>query len=59
VLRALKAFDKPVELYTVQPSRWIRSHHIEQEWFLADYFYACDVQAWTAAAVLYFTAMLM
>ena len=59
VLRALMAFEKPVELYTVQPSRWIRSHHIEQEWFLADYFYACDVQAWTAAAVLYFTAMLM
>lgn len=59
VLRALIAFEKPVELYTVQPSRWIRSHHIEQEWFLADYFYACDVQAWTAAAVLYFTAMLM
>ncbi len=59
VLHALIAFEKPVELYTVQPSRWIRSHHIEQEWFLADYFYACDVQAWTAAAVLYFTAMLM
>jgi glycogen debranching enzyme len=59
VLRALIAFEKPVELYTVQPSRWIRSHHIEQEWFLADYFYACDVQAWTAAAVLYFTALLM
>ncbi len=59
VLQALMAFDKPVELYTVQPSRWIRSHRIEQEWFLADYFYACDVQAWTAAAVLYFTATLM
>lgn len=59
VLRALLAFEQPVELYTVQPSRWIRSHRIEQEWFLADYFYACTVQAWTAAAVLYFTAMLM
>lgn len=59
VLHALIAFEKPVELYTVQPSRWIRSHRIEQEWFLADYFYACDIQAWTAAAVLYFTAMLM
>jgi glycogen debranching enzyme len=59
VLQALHAFDKPVELYTVQPSRWIRSHYIEQDWFLADYFYACDVQAWTAAAILYFTALLM
>jgi glycogen debranching enzyme len=59
LLQALHAFDKPVELYTVQPSRWIRSHHLEQDWFLADYFYACDVQAWTAAAILYFTALLM
>lgn len=59
VLRALLAFEQPVELYTVQPSRWIRSQRIEQEWFLADYFYACNVQAWTAAAVLYFTALLM
>jgi len=58
-LKAILAFEKPVELYTVQPSRWIRSHHIEQEWFLADYFYACSVQTWTAAAILYFTAMLM
>lgn len=59
VLQALHAFAKPVELYTVQPTRWIRSHRIDQDWFLADYFYACDVQAWTAAAILYFTAVLM
>lgn len=59
VLEAMLAFDKPVELYTVQPSRWIRSHHIGQEWFLADYFRACEVQAWTAAAILYFTALVM
>ena len=59
VLEAMLAFDKPVELYTVQPSRWIRSHRIEQDWFLADYFRACDVQAWTAAAILYFTALLI
>jgi hypothetical protein len=38
---------------------WIRSHRIEQEWFLADYFQACNTQAWTAAAVLYFTSMLL
>lgn len=59
VLRAMLAFDNPVELYTVQPSRWIRSHRIEQEWFLADYFYACSVQAWTAGAILYMTSMLL
>ncbi|MGH2496438.1 MAG: amylo-alpha-1,6-glucosidase [Ktedonobacteraceae bacterium] len=59
VLQAILAFDNPVELYTVQPSRWIRSHHIEQEWFLADYLYACDVQAWTAAAILFMTSMLL
>jgi glycogen debranching enzyme len=59
VLRALLAFDNPVELYTVQPSRWIRSPRIEQEWFLADYIYACNVQAWTAAAILHMTSMLL
>ena len=59
VLQAILAFDKPVELYTVQPSRWIRSHRLEQDWFLADYFYACSVQTWTVAAILYFTALLM
>jgi len=59
VLHAMVAFNNPVELYTVQPSRWIRSHRIEQEWFLADYFQACNTQAWTAAAVLYLTSMLL
>lgn len=59
VMHAILAFDDPVELYTVQPSRWIRSHRIEQEWILADYFYACKVQAWTAAAILYLSSMLL
>lgn len=59
VLRAMLSFGGPVELYTVQPSRWVRSHRIEQEWFLADYFCACGVQAWTAAAILYMTSMLL
>jgi hypothetical protein len=48
-----------VELYTVQPSRWIRSHRLEEEWFLADYFYACSVQTWTVAAILYFITTLI
>ena len=59
VLQAILAFGNPVELYTVQPARWIRSHHIEQEWFLADYFNACGVQAWTAAAILSLAALLL
>ena len=59
VLHAMHAFDDPVELYTVQPSRWLRFPRIEHEWFLADYFYACNVQAWTAAATLYLVAMLL
>ncbi len=57
VLEAVLAFDNPVELYTVQPSRWLRSPRIEQEWFLADYSHASTVQAWTAAAILYFIAL--
>lgn len=59
ILNALLAFEDPVELYTVQPARWLRSHRIDQEWFLADYFRSSAVQAWTAAAILYLTAMLM
>jgi hypothetical protein len=53
-MHTILAFDAPIELYTVQPSRWLRSPRIEQEWFLADYF-----QAWTAAAILYLTSLLL
>ncbi len=59
VLQALTAFGTPVEVYSVHPSRWIRSPHIMQEWVLADYFYASEMQAWTAAAMLYLTRLLM
>jgi glycogen debranching enzyme len=59
VLQAILAFDNPVELYTVQPARWVRSHHIEQEWFLADYMHACGVQAWTAATILALSGLLL
>ena len=59
VMHAILAFDAPIELYTVQPSRWLRSPRIEQDWFLADYFHACNVQAWTAAAILYLTSTLL
>ena len=59
VLQAMLAFDDPVELYTVQPSRWLRWPRIESEWFLAQYVYACNVQAWTAAAMLYLASLLL
>lgn len=58
VMRALNAFTLPVELYCVIPSRWIREPHLEREWLLADYPQSCTIQAWTAAAILYFTALL-
>jgi glycogen debranching enzyme len=59
VLQALIAFGTPVEVYSVYPSHWIRSPRIMQEWVLADYFYASEMQAWTAAAILYLTRILM
>lgn len=59
VLQALVAFQTPVELYTVQPASSVRSHHLAGDWFLADYRRSTKVQAWTAAAMLYFTALLM
>lgn len=59
VLQALAAFQTPVEVYTVQPTSWVRSHHLAGDWFLADYRRSTRVQAWTAAAMLYFTALLM
>ncbi len=58
VMRAINAFTLPVELYCVLPSRWVREPRLESEWLLADYPQSCSVQAWTAAAILYFTALL-
>lgn len=58
VMRAIEAFTLPVELYCVIPSRWIREPRIKQDWVLADYPQSCTVQAWTAGAVLYFSALL-
>ncbi len=59
ILQALSAFKRPVELYSVQPSHWVRSHQLADDWFLADYHRSCNVQAWTAAATLYFSAFLL
>lgn len=57
IIRAINAFELPVELYCVTPSRWIREPRINREWLLADYPQSCSIQAWTAAAMLYFCAL--
>jgi hypothetical protein len=43
----------------VQPAHWLRWPRIESEWFLAHYFDSCNVQAWTAAAILYLASLLL
>jgi len=58
VMHAVDTFTLPVEVYSVIPARWIRDPKINREWLLADYPQSCSVQAWTAAAMLYFTALL-
>ncbi len=58
VMRAVDTFTLPMELYCVIPAKWIRDPHIDREWLLADYPQSASVQAWTAAAMLYFTALL-
>lgn len=57
VLDALGRFGTPVELYCVLPGTWIRAPEVDGE-VLARYGGACDVQAWSAAAVLLFGAQL-
>ncbi|GCE19037.1 amylo-alpha-1,6-glucosidase [Dictyobacter kobayashii] len=57
VLQALETIDNPVELYMVLPSQVIRAPHIQQLWALVDYRQACNVQAWTAAAILYMVSL--
>lgn len=58
IMRAINAFSLPVEVYCVMPSGWVREPTINQEWILVDYAEACSVQAWTAAAIIYFSALL-
>ncbi|GER88008.1 hypothetical protein KDW_21700 [Dictyobacter vulcani] len=57
VLQALATIDNPVELYMVLPSQVIRAPQIQQLWALVDYRQACNVQAWTAAAILYMVSL--
>lgn len=59
ILQAIEATNDPVELYMVLSPSHIRLPKLEQEWVLVDYFEACSVQAWTAAAMIYMTSLLL
>lgn len=59
VLQAIKATNDPVELYMVLSPSHIRLPKLEHKWVLVDYFEACSVQAWTAAAMIYMTSLLL
>jgi len=59
VLEAIRAMQNPVELYMVLAPGSIRSPRIDERWVLLDYVESCDVQAWTAAGILYLTTLLL
>jgi glycogen debranching enzyme len=59
ILEAIAAFGNPVELYMVLAPGHIRLPRIDQRWLLLDYFESCNVQAWTAAGILYLTTLLL
>lgn len=59
VLAAIAEIHSPVELYMVLAPGQIRSPRIDQQRVLLDYFESCDVQAWTAAGILYLSTLLL
>ena len=59
ILQAIEATNDPVELYMVLSPSHIRLPRLDHEWILIDYFEACSVQAWTAAAMIYMTSLLL
>lgn len=59
ILQAIEVMNDPVELYMVLSPSYIRLPKLEHEWVLVDYFEACSVQAWTAAAMIYMTSLLL
>jgi glycogen debranching enzyme len=59
VLQAIHAISNPVELYMVLAPSHIRLPKLDHEWMLVDYFEACSVQAWTAAAIIYLASLLL
>ncbi|HEY7124191.1 MAG TPA: amylo-alpha-1,6-glucosidase [Ktedonobacterales bacterium] len=59
VLDALISFDSPVELYCVLPAGWAKVQDSNGFESLLRYLEACDVQAWSVAALLLFCAQLL
>lgn len=59
ILEAIQAINNPVELYMVLAPSHVRLPKLDHEWMLIDYFEACDVQAWTAAGILYLASLLL
>lgn len=59
VLAALAQFDSPVELYCAFPSGWVRVPDLRGQTPLVEYHGACAIQAWSAAAILLFTAQML
>jgi glycogen debranching enzyme len=59
ILQAIEATNDPVELYMVLSPSHIRLPRLDHEWILIDYFEACSVQAWTTAAMIYMTSLLL
>lgn len=59
ILAAIQEISNPVELYMVLSPAHVRLPKLDHQWMLIDYFEACDVQAWTAAGILYLTTLLL
>jgi glycogen debranching enzyme len=59
VLEAIAEIGNPVELYMVLAPGQIRLPRIDHRWLLLDYFESCNVQAWTAAGILYLSTLLL
>jgi glycogen debranching enzyme len=59
VLEAIAEIENPVELYMVLQPAHIRLPRLDHGWMLIDYFESCNVQAWTAAGILYLTTLLL
>ncbi len=58
-LAAIEQFGSPVELYCVLPAGWGRAPDPNDVETLVAYPQACAVQAWSAAALLVFAALLL
>lgn len=59
VLHALTSFDSPVELYAVLPPGWLTPPDHPPSESLVSYPHACQLQAWSAAALLLFSSLLL